>query len=125
MALKDPGGHIHIFRCAEAAFQSKKTSDPAEIAKFTRLDGKAAKAYGRKVTLRPDWEEVKLEAMREVVHIKFLAPDLSRYLLNTGDATLIEGNYWNDTFWGMCRGKGENHLGRILMEERDAIRKIQ
>ena len=81
--------------------------------------------YGRKVTLRPDWEEIKLEAMREVVHVKFLAPDLRRYLLNTGDATLIEGNYWNDTFWGMCRGIGENHLGRILMAEREAIRKIQ
>ena len=49
LALKNPEGHIHIFRCTEAAFQSKKTSDPAEIAKFTRLDGKAAKAYGKKL----------------------------------------------------------------------------
>ena len=36
-------------------------------------------------------------------------------LLDTGGAVLIEGNTWNDTFWGACNGKGLNHLGRILM----------
>ena len=28
---------------------------------------------------------------------------------------IVEDNYWNDTFWGMCKGKGNNILGKILM----------
>lgn len=40
----------------------------------------------------------------------------------TGDAELIEGNNWGDTFWGVCNGRGENMLGKLLMEIRDYLR---
>ena len=30
-----------------------------------------------------------------------------------------------DFFWGVCNGKGENHLGKILMKVRDEIRGIE
>jgi predicted NAD-dependent protein-ADP-ribosyltransferase YbiA (DUF1768 family) len=43
-------------------------------------------------------------------------------LLATDEADLVEGNHWNDTFWGVCRGVGQNWLGRILMDERASIR---
>ena len=38
----------------------------------------------------------------------------------TGNSTLIEGNWWNDRFWGVDSktGIGENHLGKLLMELR-------
>jgi predicted NAD-dependent protein-ADP-ribosyltransferase YbiA (DUF1768 family) len=39
----------------------------------------------------------------------------------TGDAELVEGNTWNDRFWGVCRGKGRNELGRILMRVRTGL----
>lgn len=29
--------------------------------------------------------------------------------MDTGDAILIEGNYWNDTYWGKCNGEGQNN----------------
>ena len=45
-------------------------------------------------------------------------------LLDTGDTELIEGNNWHDTFWGVCKGKGQNNLGKILMEVRKDIRLI-
>jgi len=44
-------------------------------------------------------------------------------LLQTGDAKLVLNNKWNDKFWGVCRGVGENWLGKILMEVRDELRK--
>ena len=47
--------------------------------------------------------------------------ELAGLLLSTGNAELIEGNWWNDTFWGICRGKGENHLGKILMNIRNQL----
>jgi predicted NAD-dependent protein-ADP-ribosyltransferase YbiA (DUF1768 family) len=34
---------------------------------------------------------------------------------------LIEENTWGDTFWGICKGQGENHLGRLLMQIRDEL----
>lgn len=27
----------------------------------------------------------------------------------------------SDTFWGICRGEGENHLGKLIMEVRKEI----
>ena len=45
-------------------------------------------------------------------------------LLATGKATLVEGNSWGDTFWGVCRGKGKNMLGKILMRVRKRLATI-
>lgn len=41
-------------------------------------------------------------------------PALGKALVGTAPATLVEGNTWKDTFWGVCKGVGENHLGRHL-----------
>lgn len=85
--------------------------------------GKAKKA-GRGVNLRSDWESVKLLVMRAALVRKFTAADpiLSGYLLNTGDALLVEGNTWGDTFWGEVDGKGQNWLGVLLMARRAELR---
>lgn len=74
------------------------------------------------MSLRGDWEQVKVDLMRTFVRKKFENPFLRPMLLTTGDAELVEGNTWNDTFWGVCRGAGHNWLGKILMEVRDEIR---
>jgi len=47
---------------------------------------------------------------------------LADLLLKTGTQDLVEGNTWGDTFWGVCRGKGKNHLGRLLMLVRQELR---
>lgn len=46
-----------------------------------------------------------------------------KILTKTGDRLLSEGNTWNDTFLGVCKGKGKNTLGKILMELRNSYRK--
>lgn len=45
---------------------------------------------------------------------KFEDPILRQKLIETYPADLIETNNWHDTFWGVCNGVGQNHLGRIL-----------
>jgi predicted NAD-dependent protein-ADP-ribosyltransferase YbiA (DUF1768 family) len=40
----------------------------------------------------------------------------------TKEKLLIEGNYWKDTFWGICDGIGKNYLGKILMEVREEFK---
>ena len=70
--------------------------------KFRFLTGAEAKKLGRRVTLRSDWEEVKLNVMKEVVIDKFTrSPELKQMLLDTEDEELVEGTTWNDTFWGI------------------------
>jgi predicted NAD-dependent protein-ADP-ribosyltransferase YbiA (DUF1768 family) len=60
--------------------------------------------------------------MRTLVRRKFMDPILAVKLLGTGDAILIEGNGWGDTYWGVCKGAGLNKLGLILMETRELVR---
>jgi len=67
------------------------------------------------LVLRPDWARIKLDIMYHLLQQKFRDPLLQKLLLRTQDAELVEGNVWNDTYWGVCSGVGENHLGRLLM----------
>jgi predicted NAD-dependent protein-ADP-ribosyltransferase YbiA (DUF1768 family) len=60
--------------------------------------------------------------MEELVRRKFADPELAEKLLATGDEELVEGNTWNDRFWGVCRGEGRNELGKILMRVRAELR---
>lgn len=115
-----------VYPNAETAFQAQKTLDVEERRKFSMLKNPVqAKRLGRKVKLRDDWEEVKLDIMTEVVSQKFLQhPHLIEMLLQTGDEELIEGNKWGDRFWGVCKGKGKNNLGKILMKIRDVYKSI-
>ena len=113
------------FGSNEAAFQAQKCRTEEEKQLFTTLRPSDAKKKGRRVDLRPDWEEVKVGIMEEIVRAKFTQNELLRQqLLATGDAILEEGNTWNDTFWGvhLSNGQGENHLGRILMKVRQELR---
>ncbi len=108
---------------SEAAFQAQKTTDEAERVKFTHLNPSEAKRKGRSIKLCDDWENIKLNIMYEICYAKFTQnPDLNRKLLQTGNQTLVEGNTWNDTFWGMCNGIGENNLGKILMKIRSELK---
>lgn len=107
----------------EHAYQAAKTLVPAEQAAILAAPTPgAAKRLGRRVTLRPDWNAIRVDVMRRLVAEKFRDPALAQRLRETGDAELVEGNYWGDTFWGVCRGQGENWLGRILMEVRSTLK---
>ena len=66
-------------------------------------------------------KKFKLGITEDVIRQKFNNPELKEKLIATGDAELIEGNPWGDTFWGVCEGKGENHLGKILMKIRSEL----
>lgn len=108
------------FENNEAAFQAAKC--PERVREFCGLSPQKAKRLGRSVELRPDWEEVKYDVMYQVCRAKFLQnTDLARKLVETGDAELIEGNTWDDKVWGVCKGTGENNLGKILMRIRDEL----
>lgn len=113
-----------IYRTTEHAYQASKTFDINEREEIRNaLTPGKAKRLGGKVTLRPDWDQVKLGIMESLCRQKFTKCELYKAgLLATGDQELVEGNNYNDTFWGVCNGKGENHLGKILMKIRAELR---
>ncbi|MFW6127155.1 MAG: NADAR domain-containing protein [Thermodesulfobacteriota bacterium] len=110
----------------EHAYQAAKTLEPAEREKIRGASTPGlARKMGRKVAKRPDWPDLKVDLMRDLVRQKFEGQrDLKKSLLATGDAELVEGNTWHDNFWGDCRcarctsTPGQNWLGRILMDVR-------
>lgn len=106
-----------VFENAEAAFHSQKC--PRRAKEFQGLTASQAKRLGRQVEMRPDWDKVRDQVMYEVVFEKFSQNLEIRELLKaTGEAELIEGNTWNDRYWGVCNGIGQNRLGKILMRIR-------
>lgn len=74
---------------------------------------------------RKDWDDIKLEVMLYGLRYKFSEhnPTLRQKLIGTKDIELVEFNWWNDKFWGVClkTGEGENHLGKLLMQVRKEI----
>ena len=115
--------HGMTFLNSEAAFQAMKTQDIAEQLQFTLLTPQEAKRLGRRINLRPDWEQVKDGVMEAVLRAKFSDLELRNRLLATGDVELVEGNTHGDTYWGVCNGRGRNMLGKLLMKLRAEYRK--
>lgn len=131
------------YPCAEAAFQAAKTLDKTKRESFknllrtgdgydylpgleTKMDedrvGHKAWYLGRQISpIRSDWEEVKDQVMHEIVYNKFNNNSfLKTSLLATGDVILLE-NAPND-YWGIGKGdKGQNKLGKILMQVRNEL----
>lgn len=119
------------FPTLEHAYQAAKATNKEEQKQFTlaTLKPGEAKSLGRAISVRDDWNEVKLGIMYELVKQKFSNPRLKQKLLDTGEIFLEEGNYWHDNYWGNCycndcqSKKGENKLGRILMLVRQESRR--
>ena len=116
---KDGKSGEHRFQAAKSLNERERSSILAAVSP------REAKYRGRTTKLRPDWEQVKVDVMREVLEQKFSDPDLRAKLLATGDAELFEANHWHDKYWGVDKwtGNGENVLGKLLMELRERLQK--
>ncbi len=111
-----------LYPTSEHAYQAAKTNnkEARELIRECRTPGDA-KRMGKTVKLRDGWtEDSRIAAMGLILGSKFdRNPDLRQKLMDTHPAELIEGNTWGDVFWGVCRGRGENNLGRLLMAIRE------
>jgi ribA/ribD-fused uncharacterized protein len=116
------------FGSSEALYQARKFDNQKRIEQFATLDGKTAKKYANSLRneWKKDWNKIKRSIMYEVLYLKFTQnAHLKAALLETGDAILIEGNWWGDTYWGVCNGEGENVLGKLLMQIRELLRSFE
>ena len=112
-----------LFPTMEHYFQASKASNQEDYLRIAYAPTPGdAKRLGRRIQLRPNWEEVKDNVMLIGLRKKFADPELHDLLLATGDEELVEGNYWGDTYWGVCNGIGQNKLGKLLMQVREEIK---
>ena len=113
----------HTYRTVEHAYVASKTlclEDRLYIKSLSKPS--EAKRFGKSLELRGDWEDVKLVLMEDFTRQKFSSGVIREKLLGTGDSVIVEENWWGDTFWGVCKGSGENHLGKIIMKVRSEIK---
>lgn len=71
---------------------------------------------------RDDWQAIRLKTMIVLLIQKFNKPDYRDLLLGTKDKYLVEGNNWDDVYWGFSGNRGENMLGAALMVLRERLR---
>lgn len=107
----------------EHAYQAAKTLDHKERLEIKKANkASIAKSLGKSVKLRADWDSVKLDIMYYLCYQKFSKnADLGLLLRETGECHIEEGNDWGDRFWGTVKGRGSNHLGKILMRIREDL----
>lgn len=115
------GSSEHLFQALKA------TNDKDKELVRTSTTPQKSKKNGRKIFMRMDWDSVKVDAMRVALYLKFYHnPKLIEKLILTNNQYLEETNWWNDTFWGVYykTNKGENWLGRLLMELRSHFKML-
>lgn len=109
------------FPTLEHAYQASKVVFLPSRKLFQHGTPGQAKRLGKGITLRPDWEEVKIDVMLSLLRQKFVQEPLKQMLLETGDAYLEETNSWGDIFWGVYNEMGQNWLGKLLMQVREEL----
>lgn len=109
---------------SENLYQALKCIHKEDRIKFTKCSPMESKKLGRKlVAIRRDWDEVKDNAMKLVLALKFDNPSLREKLTNETQP-IEELNNWGDTYWGKCFDEkqqkwiGEDKLGKFLTQER-------
>lgn len=113
-----------LWKTVEHAYQAQKTLDSKQRLLIQIAHGPyEAKRLGQCVSMRENWNIIKLDIMQSLLKEKFNNPFLKHQLLSTGDCELVNNNEYNDTFWGMYRGDGQNLLGKLLMQVREEYKK--
>jgi len=111
-----------LYPTVEHAYQASKSLnlETRELIKKAKTPYEAKK-MGKSLVLREGWDEIKIDVMRFLISEKFKNPFLRHMLLLTNEYNLINENRWNDKFWGVTNGAGQNLLGKILEEVRNQI----
>ncbi len=116
------------FQTSEAAYHWEKFPHLPTLQNTIALAASAHVAFKiaerNKGLRREDWDDVKVDIMREILRAKAHQHEyVSRKLMATGTRELIEDS-WRDDFWGWGANRdGQNLLGKLWMEIREERRR--
>lgn len=131
--------HLETFESSEHAFMARKAKQFGDEHAYRDIcvayDPSTAKAIGRSVKgyVDEEWAKTRYGHMFDACLAKFYGTELEDDLMKTGDKIIVEASPY-DKIWGVGLGendplildeknwKGENLLGKVLMEVRQFIR---
>ena len=117
------------FDTSEAAYHYQRFTD-AEDRRGVQYANSAHEAFRYaqdcKAYQRPDWDQIKVRVMKDILRAKVQQHEyVRRKLLATGDRVLVEDS-WRDDFWGWGPNRdGQNMLGKLWMEVRSELTAAQ
>lgn len=130
------------FNCAEQYMMARKAlhfkDDKTLNEIMSTRSPRTQKAWGRKVKNfdEASWDAVKKQTVYDGTYLKFSQNEtLKQMLLNTGSKTIVEASPY-DKIWGVglhfddddildeSKWRGENLLGKALMEVREELIKV-
>ena len=111
----------YTYNSVEHAYQSAK-SNLKSWKEFCSTTNSPAivKKHSKNIKLSKNWNNIKVNIMRECLLQKYYQEPYKSLLLKTGNSYIQEGNTWNDAFWGvdLYTNTGQNILGKLIMEIR-------
>jgi len=122
-----------MFKSTEHYYQACKSRDPKIFDQIADAETCGlAKKFGQSVSrgglITPDnydseWDHPlhprKDIVMMQALEAKYRIPVYGEKLQRLKGLYLEETNWWKDTYWGVCEGKGLNKLGLFTMKVRD------
>ena len=112
-----------LYPTTEHFYQAMKMADPVDGEKVRLCKTpKEAKTIAKTMAMKESWEMIKYDVMKEALRYKAQQhPEFKSKLLETNGALIQEASPF-DSIWGIGKdGKGQNLLGKCLMEIRDEI----
>lgn len=106
------------------AYQASKTLDAHQREFIASVSApNVARILANHIVRRPDWFDVRLGIMRDLMYLKFAinANQLMPKLLATGDQLIAFADSKKDPFWGAIYNDqtgewyGNNYIGKALM----------
>ncbi len=118
----------YVYSSLEEAYQSSKFTETApELAEQIKQSYSAHEAqkiaFANKDMVRPDWEDVKVSVMEQLLRLKLEQnPYVKKKLLETENYQIVEDSP-KDAFWGWGPNRdGQNQLGKLWMKLRAELR---
>ncbi len=118
------------YQCPETFYQAMKVDRMAVDCQQLRqrislMSALESKRFSKTITVRANWDDVKLLVMWKALHWKFAPGTKWSKVLSNCDVPIVEKNYWHDNFWGSCTcdkcgDTGKNMLGKMLMAIRNS-----
>lgn len=116
------------FDTSEHAYHWNKFPGAPHIQQLIKDADSAHEAFrlaeGWKHLRRADWDAIKFDFMKQILHAKAAQHEyVRRKLLATGERELVEDS-WRDPIWGWGPNRdGQNMLGKLWMQVRDELRR--
>lgn len=113
-----------LFHSVECAFQASRTNSTGMRKRISEMTSIEAYMFGKRglIENKKNFNEDKMIIMLNLLEQKFRQEPYRTKLLKTENKEIIYENIYNDTFWGTCRGVGENVLGKTIMNIREHLK---